>query len=125
MRLLASEADLHGGLQYESGGGKDNIGFWTNPEDTASWSFKVNRPGKFKVTAEIAAEASGRFEVMVGEQKAQGTAPATGDYTKFQRADLTGVLDIPAGNVTLTVKPVSDGWQAMNLRSLQLVPLDH
>ncbi len=125
VQLLASEADLHGGLQYESGAGKDNIGFWTNPEDTASWSFKVNRPGKFKVTAEIAAEASGRFEVMVGEQKAQGTAPATQDYTKFQRADLTGVLDIPAGNVTLTVKPVSDGWQPMNLRRLQLVPLDH
>jgi alpha-L-fucosidase len=125
VQLLASEADLHGGLQYESGGGKDNIGFWTNPEDTASWSFKVNRPGKFKVMAEIAAEASGKFEVLVGEQKVQGTMPTTQDYTKFQRTNLTGVLDISAGNVTLTVKPVSDGWQPMNLRSLQLVPLDH
>jgi alpha-L-fucosidase len=123
--LLASEADLHGGLHYESGGGKDNIGFWTNPEDTASWSFKVNRPGKFKVMAEIAAEASGKFEVMVGEQKVQGTAPATQDYTKFQSTNLTGALDISAGNVTLTVKAVGEGWQPMNLRSLQLVPLDH
>ena len=125
VQLLASEADLHGGLQYESGGDKDNIGFWTNPDDTASWSFEVNHPGKFKVTAEIAAEASGRFEVMVGEQKVQGTAPATQDYTKFQSANLTGALDISAGNVTLTMKPVGEGWQPMNLRSLQLMPVDH
>ncbi len=124
VQLLASDADLHGGLQYESGGGKDNIGYWTNPEDTASWSFRVNRPGKFKVMADIAALASGKYEVMVGEQKIQSAAPATQDYVKFQRTDLTGTFDLPSGNVTLTVKPVSDGWQPMNLRSLQLVPAD-
>jgi len=122
VRLMASEADLHGGLQYESGGAKDNIGYWTNPEDTASWTFKVDRPGKFKLTAEIAAEASGKFEVVVGEQKVQGTAPATTDYTKFKRTNLNGTLDLAAGSVTLTVKPVADGWQPMNLRSLQLAP---
>jgi alpha-L-fucosidase len=77
VRLMASEASLHGGLAYENGGGKDNIGYWTNPADTASWTFKVDRPGKFKVTAEIAAEASGKFEVVVGEQKLLGAAPAT------------------------------------------------
>ncbi len=123
VHLVASEADLHGGLQYENGGGKDNIGFWTNPADTASWSFKVDRPGKFSVIADIAAEASGKFEVVVNEQKLSGTAPATGSYTQFQHADLPGTLEIAtAGTVTLTVRPVAAGWQPMNLRSLQLVP---
>jgi alpha-L-fucosidase len=125
VRLVASEADLHGGLQYESGGGKDNIGYWTNPEDTASWTFKVDRPGKFNVSAEIAAEASGKFEVVVGEQKIPGTAPVTKDYTKFKRVDLSGVIEITSpGSVILTVKPVTAGWQPMNLRSLRLVPTD-
>ena len=122
MRLMASEAELRGGLQYESGGGKDNIGYWTNPADTTSWTFKVDRPGKFKVSAEIAAEAAGKFEVIVGEQKVPGTAPATQDYTKFKRTNLTGTLDIAAGSATLTVKPVAEGWQPMNLRSVQLAP---
>jgi alpha-L-fucosidase len=121
--LMADEAVLHGGLTCENGGGKDNIGYWTNPADTASWSFKVDRPGKFKVSAEIAAEASGKFEVMVGEQKLQGIAPTTGGYTKFKRTNLSGPLEIAgAGNVTLTVIPVADGWRPMNLRSLRLVP---
>jgi hypothetical protein len=84
----------------------------------------VDRPGKFKLSAEIAAEASGKFEVIVGEQKIHGAAPATKDYTKFKRTNLSGSLELPTGSVTLTVKPVVDGWQPMNLRSLRLVPVE-
>jgi hypothetical protein len=122
VRLVASEADLRGGLQYEVGGGKDNIGFWTNPEDTASWTFKVDRPGKFTVSADIAAEGSGKYVVIVGDQKLAGTAPDTKDYVKFQQTNLDGSLDLAAGTVTLTVQPVADGWQPMNLRALILQP---
>jgi alpha-L-fucosidase len=120
VRLLAGDADLHGGLQYEAGAGKDNVGFWTNPDDTVSWTFKVDRPGKFSVTANIAAEASGKFEVLVGEQELPGAAPATQGYTDFKCTDLTGTLSLAVGSVTLTVKPVADGWQPMNLKFIQL-----
>jgi alpha-L-fucosidase len=124
VRLIASEADLHGGVQYESGGGKDDVGFWTDPADTAGWTFKVTQPGKFKVSADIAAEDSGDFELIVGGQKISGTSPVTHDYTKFQRINLTGTLDLPAGSATLTVKPVAAGWHPMNLRSVLLTPAE-
>ena len=121
LRFMAGEAELHGGLQYESGNGKDNVGYWTNPADTASWNFKVDRPGKFKVVAEIASEGQGKFAVSVGEQKVEGTAPKTGDFTKFRRTTVTNILEITStGSHTLTVKPVSEGWQPMNLKSVML-----
>jgi len=123
VKLLASEADLHGGVQYEAGEGKDCIGYWTDPADTVSWHFRVDRPGQFKVSAEIAAEAAGQFEVVVGDQTLAGTAPVTKAYTKFKRTSVPGVLVLAAGEVTLTVEPVAAGWQAMNLRSVALVPL--
>ena len=124
VRLMASEADLHGGLQYESGGGKDNIGFWTNPAGHREMDFQSGSPRQIQA---VGGNRGGRrrenLKCIVGEQKVQGTAPATKDYTKFKRANLAGTLDLAAGSVTLTVKPVADGWQPMNLRSLQLVPV--
>jgi alpha-L-fucosidase len=123
VRLMASEAELKGGLQYESGHGKDNIGFWTNPQDTALWTFKVDRPGRFKVITEIAAEASGRFAIEVAGQTIEGTSPATKDFTKFKRTTLPSEIEIAkAGGVTLVVKPVADAWQPMNLRAITLQP---
>ena len=123
VRLLASEAELHGAIQYETGGGKDNIGYWTNPGDFAGWTFSVNRPGRFQVAAEIASTGTGQFEIVLGGQKISGAAPNTGDYTKFRSITLAGVLEIAApGKYTITVKPVKAGWQPINLKSLTLKP---
>jgi alpha-L-fucosidase len=126
VRLLASEADLQGDLRYESGGGKDNVGYWINPDDTASWSFKVDRPGKFQLVAEIASQGQGRFEISVAGQKVQGIAPNTGEYTKFKQVDVAGAVEITKpGNYTLVVKPIAAGWQPLNLKSLKLEPATH
>ena len=121
VHLLASKAELHGGLQYQTSAGTGNIGYWTNPEDTADWTFKIDRPGKFKLSVEIAAENSGKFQVMVGGQTLEATAPATGDYTKFQLLNLGGELELASpGTFKLTVKPIATGWQPMNLHSITL-----
>ena len=123
VRLLGSEAELHGGLQYESGGGKDAIGYWTNPDDFAGWTFNVDRPGKFQVAAEIASLGAGQFEITIGNQKISGTAVSTGDYTKFRSINLPGVLEISTpGKISLSVKSVAEGWQPINLKSLTLKP---
>jgi alpha-L-fucosidase len=119
VRLLASEATLHGALKYEAGGGKDNIGYWTNPSDWAEWRFKVTQPGKMQVSAEIAAEASGQFTVSVDDQKLTGIAPKTGDYTKFKRINL-GTMELSVGDVVIQIHPVKEGWHPMNLKSLTL-----
>ena len=124
--LLATEAELHGAIQYESGNGKDNIGYWTNPNDFANWTFNVDHPGSFQVAAEIASMGAGSFEIVLGEQSISGVAPNTGDYTKFRSINLAGTLEIVApGIYTIAVKPVKAGWQPINLKSLMLKPAAH
>ncbi len=123
IQLTAAEAIMHGEtVKYESGDGKDNIGFWIVSDDWVEWQFKVNQAGKFTVTAEIAAQGSGSFELIVGDQKLKGTAPNTGSYTKFQKVEL-GALELAAKDkVSLAVKPIKEGWQPMNLKSLRFTP---
>jgi alpha-L-fucosidase len=122
VQLLAADADLHGSLACENQDGRDNLGYWTNPGDSASWSFVVARAGRFNVEAELGALAAAKFEIISGEQRILGASPATGDYGRFLRTNLDGSLMLAAGRITLTVNPLASGWQPMNLRSLRLIP---
>jgi alpha-L-fucosidase len=122
--LHAFDADLSGGLQYESGNGKDNIGYWTDPGDFASWTFKVNQPGKFQVTTAVAAEAQSNYQLSLGDQTVSGTAPNTGDYASFQTNKLDGTFDIATpGVVTLKIKAVAENWSPINVKSVTLTPV--
>ena len=122
--LPASEARLHGNeIKYETGQQRNNLGFWTNPADWADWEFKVTRPGKFEVTAEVASLDSASLKVSIGKSNCTGAAPATGDYGKFKVAKL-GTLEIAStGKVTLVVRPVKDGWYPLNLKAIRLKPI--
>jgi alpha-L-fucosidase len=122
--LRGADAEVHGSqLQYESGGGKDNLGYWMDPADWAEWRFEITAPGKFAVTAEIAAQGSGSFTVRTGDSTIDSKAPNTGSYTKFETVQL-GLLTIPAaGKASLTVRPVAQGWQPMNLKAIKLTPI--
>ncbi len=122
VRLPASEAATHGELRYEVGNGKDNIGFWTNPKDWIEWQFRATQAGQVEVSAELAAEQSGHFTIELAGQKLAGTSPATGGYTQFKRVNF-GTLNLPTGEITLAIRPVGEGWQPMNLKSVTLTPV--
>ena len=119
--LPAVAANLHGTtFKYESGGPLDDIGYWTNPDDWADWELNIKQPGKFKIVASIAAPALTSFELSVAGQTFHFSTPVTADYVTFATTNL-GMVDIPAtGKITLAVHPIKDGWQPMNLKSIEL-----
>jgi len=123
LTLPAAEAVTHGQtIQYESGENRDCIGYWTNPEEWVEWQFNVVRPGKVKLTAEIAALGSGSFTVSLGAQTLEAKAPATGDYGKFQDLEL-GTLELTGpAKASISVRARKEEWQPLNLRKLRLTP---
>ena len=125
LRLHAMEANLHGShLQYEADPAKQCIGFWTDPADWVDWEVQLERPGRYRVTLETAAVDQGmQLLLRAGSATLHVTVPRTGDYTKFQRVE-AGSLELPAGRFTLEVRPIRDHWRPVNLRSIQLQPVD-
>ncbi|MEN6577177.1 MAG: alpha-L-fucosidase [Phycisphaerales bacterium] len=123
LTLLAESAEIHGGqAQVESIEGESNIGWWTNLRDSIAWSFKVDKPGRFNVTAVVATPAqSSKFEIVAGDQKLSAEVASTGGYQSFKTVEL-GKIEIKEGPCELSVKPLRDGWQAINLRSIVLKP---
>jgi alpha-L-fucosidase len=127
IQLHARDAELHGEtIRYELGGGKDNVGFWTDPQDWVSWILRVNRPGSFELEITYAcpnASAGSQYVVAVAGQQLTGTVKGTGSWTQFQSQKL-GTVKLPDDRLVLTVKAknlVREG--VMNLQAIVLRPV--
>ncbi len=109
----------------ESKGGQDNLGFWMNRQGTVSWTFSINRPGKFAVSAPVAAVGGTSKVVIVTDRNELPpvSIPNTGDYARFRPLRFGEVNIAKAGPCTLTVKPVPANWSPINLRAITLTPV--
>jgi alpha-L-fucosidase len=122
--LRADEARFHGEqIRFESGPDRNCIAFWTNPEDWVDWEIEISKPGRFDVTAEVAALEGAGLEVTIGNQKTTTNVGGTADYGKFRTARL-GSLEIPSAgtNVILSLHAVRDNWHPLNVRAVRLRP---
>lgn len=126
--LKAIDAEIHaapGGqaARYEAGGGKNNIGYWMDPKSWVDWKLRVTSPGMFDVVALVGAQAEGvKLAIEVGDQRLIATARNTGSWDTYAEVPAGKVDLAKAGVVQLKVKPVAEGWQPVNLRSIRLVP---
>jgi len=132
--LHAKHAKVHGrSARYEVGGGKDNIGFWTNVNDWVSWDFDLSQSGTYLVEITYACgRGSGGSTYRVAFQpkgadapvaELTGTIPVTGSWTAFVTEKL-GVVELdPAGPYVASVRPITKPRLAvMNLQAIRLRP---
>lgn len=122
--LPAIEARMHGDqIHYEHGDQRDNIGFWVNPADWADWEFSVAKPGKFEISAQVAAPERSTVIISVGTERLRGRISATGDFGNFETMKL-GTLQISsAGRTTLSLHATSQDWRPTNVKSIRLTPV--
>ena len=127
--LPASKAALHKAssdsqLVYETHDNGDNIGFWTDANDTVSWSIKVSSPGKFKITTEFAQpyDIVNKFALVVDGKQVQCTASPSGSWWDFKSEDSADTLELSAGEIIVTAKPIEEAWRGINLRKIVLTP---
>ena len=95
LALTADDAELKGGtIKVEERGGQSNIGFWYTPDESASWKVNFKEPGKYKVTASIAAMTSDALAVVeVADRTIELKPSATGSWDKYSEID-AGTIEI-------------------------------
>jgi len=114
-------------LKYEEPPQKDTLGFWVDPADTASWKFPVAQAGKYSVSVlQGCGKGSGGSTVALeaGAAKVEFTVEETGHFQRFVPREV-GVLELAAGDNTLTVRPLKKkGAAVMDLRRVTLERVD-
>ena len=119
--LAASAAVTHGGtIQVENSDDKDNLGYWDNPDDWASWTVDFKAPGTFTVSGLVsAASAPTVFDLEVAGKHLSGSVPSTGGWGSYQTIVLGKITVDKTGKLQVNVKPADHNtWKPMNLRGL-------
>lgn len=127
LNLLAKDATTWSqNMRFEPKEEKNCLGFWTDLEDFAEWEFKVDKPGKYKVTVHQGCGAGGGSEVAVllGDQELKFKVQDTGGFQKWAPVNVGEVEIKEGGTYRLAVKPQSkNGSAIMDVQKIVLVPV--
>ncbi len=130
-QLGAAIATLEGGtISLEGEDGKNNIGYWTNSQDTVSWNVAVpaGATKSYAVQLDYSCEPGSEgstFAVLVDGTPSglMGTVQKTDSWSDYRTMTLNGTLTLTSGNHIIRLVPKSKPALAvMNFRSLQLKP---
>ena len=103
--------------------GKDDqavITNWSNYRARLEWMVAVNKPGTFKVLAEIASTEENSCVIEIGEQSLEAKLAPTGDAGKYIKTEIGTIQIKNAGNHVLEFAPKKDQWKDLSLRSIHL-----
>jgi alpha-L-fucosidase len=105
-----------------------HISKWKGPEDVIEWMIKVDKPGKFQMFIDYAAnkEWEGKkYEITIGKSRIENKVVCTGDWYDYFKFPVSYVELPEAGEYTLTIRPkeTSDTY-LMYLSSITLKPVE-
>lgn len=109
-------------LILEKKGGAQNIGSWVDARAWVQWTYKVTKPGTFKVAASIATPSKTNIQWGVDDGKEKAAIEPTGSYETFKTIDLGTAKIDAAGIHSLAIRAVAKDWKPINLRSVVLAP---
>jgi len=126
--LTPSMAYIHnneasGEASLQKRGDTPQIGHWTDQNAWVEWSFKIDRPGRFEIWADLALEKGpSRFQIGLPKKPAVIEVAATGSFDKFVKTRVGEIVIDQAGDYTQQMKPESGHWKPINVREVVLRP---
>ncbi len=114
-------------MRFEPKTEKNCLGFWTEADDFAEWTFQVHAPGTFQLQVyKGCGDGNGGSEVAVwlNEEQQKFTVEETGGFQNWKAVNL-GTVDLEAGENFLTIKPLTKTNKAvMDIHKVVLTPVE-
>jgi arylsulfatase A-like enzyme len=126
VRLHAKDAIVHSRtMRYEPESHKNVLGYWTDPDDWAEWTFTPPAAGRYEIEVQQGCgrgSGGARVDVEVGGGTFPFTVVDTGHFQHMVQLTV-GEVDLPAGEQTLAIRPRSKpGPAVMDVRRVVLRP---
>jgi len=119
--LTPATAKTTGRLRYSPE--RNNLGAWLNPADYCQWTLKGVKAGTYAVEFAYGTTRGGvAYTIVAGKAKLPGKTENTGGIRTY-KAYKVGTIALPAGKVTLAVKPGRFTGAIMNYRLITLRPV--
>lgn len=123
IRLTPMDARIQGQLKLDQRHNGDYITGWKHPEDTGSWELQVVRDGAYTVQVKSAAAESGAVLMICGVGELRCPVPKSENIRTNFIATQVGEIRLKKGDkVSLQLQPVAQGWQPVNVQSVELIP---
>jgi alpha-L-fucosidase len=123
--LAPGDADPHGSasgnIQLRCHGSQEQLTDWNNPKWFLEYLIKTERERSWKVTAEVAAIHPARITLEAAGVSLPVTIRPTGGDRDWKTIEF-GTVSLPAGEVTIALKPVAEEWKGLSVRSVRLAP---
>ena len=97
------------------------LGSWDNPAESAAWTVRFDKPGKYQVSALCASMEATQFTLQAGEQTVTATTKPSGDWNKYEECPL-GEFEIKeAGLQKIRLRPASpQTWKSVRVRAVMV-----
>lgn len=116
---LAQFQNLQGpGAEYQLN--KDCVGSWNSETARVYWTFVVDKPGTFTLSAEISGLDESAFTVTLDGKSQVVKIPAS---PKFSVLDMGEFSVKKSGEYTLSFMPVMGAWNAIRMKNVLLQPV--
>ena len=126
LSLLALDADpfgaVGGNITVAGSGAGAYLTGWKHANYRVEYRVKTGTAGKWKVEADIAAPDAAKLSLNIGKSSQAVDVPATGDGITWKTLPL-GIIELPADETVIELKPDPEHWKPIHLRSLKLTPV--
>jgi alpha-L-fucosidase len=120
---LAEFKVQNGGDAMRAEGASDqNIGYWVDPNSSASWNFVVKQPGTYNLETYVSALNSSKFKLSTGKETLSTVVESTGGYGSYKKVSLGTFNFTTAGNKLIQLSSDTQNWNPINIKTILITP---